>query len=105
VNDPYTSKDWRIRVSIDWVLKDDVVKTIDCKRCNGQGRFSSFGYLGFDEENDLRCDTCWGKGQVPNPDIEDKPPMPEVFVNYMRGYFKKFFDMLDEREKKHKLNS
>ena len=94
MDNPYKSRDWRIRVRLDWTLKDDVIRTVPCTRCNGKGEFGSWGA---DPDDDLSCPDCMGKGQVRNPDIEPVPRMPEVFRNYMKGYFHKFFDMMDER--------
>lgn len=94
MHNPYKSRDWRIRVRCEWILRDDVIRTIKCERCNGHG---SFGSWGGDPDDDNTCNTCMGRGEVPNPEIEPRPVMPEVFINYMRGYFNKFFDMMDER--------
>ena len=94
MKNPYKSRDWRISVGVEWVLKDDVKATIPCERCNGHGESSGWGVCDYE---DLRCKTCWGSGSVPNPELEPRPRMPEVFLNYMRGYFNKFFDDMDAR--------
>ena len=95
MDNPYESRDWRIRVRVDWTLKKGVVEYIPCASCGGDGETSGWGNL--DEYPDNRCGTCWGSGKVKNPDIEPMPRMPEVFRNYMRGYFHKFFDMMDKK--------
>jgi len=94
MNNPYESRDWHIVVSVRWKLKPDVITHIKCERCNGSGQFSSWGA---DPNDDLTCNVCWGSGKVPNPEIEDKPRMPEVFRNYIRGYYHKFFNDMDKR--------
>jgi hypothetical protein len=101
-NDPYRSKDWTLGITVRWFLKKDREATVTCDKCNGKGQYSSFGYLGFDEENDLKCKTCWGRGRVPNPTLEPEPEVPEVFRNYMEGYYKKFFETIDKLGQKFK---
>jgi hypothetical protein len=101
-NNPYQNKDWSLGITVKWFLKKDRESTVPCDNCNGIGQCSSFGYLGFNEENDLRCKTCRGRGQVPNPDLEPMPAVPEVFRNYMEVYYHRFFETIDRLEKKWK---
>jgi hypothetical protein len=105
MDNPYKSRYWRIRLRADWVLKEGVEGTLPCPACKGTNyQQYSFGMTEDDLYHDGSCQAtdCIG-GQVPNPEIEPKPRMPEVFLNHMRAMFNEFFDQMDARRERSNL--
>jgi hypothetical protein len=93
----YEAKSWKLCMTVSWELKDGVEGKLSCDRCKGRGHWyqeAKGGFGAFDDEPDkfISCPDCDGKGTWRNPEVEDRPRVPNDLKQLMLDSGSKFLD-------------
>jgi len=84
----YEAKSWKLCLSVSWELKEGIEGMLSCGRCKGKGFWyqeqRGFG-CAFDAEPSryVSCPDCGGKGTWRNPEVEDRPKVPQDLKQIM----------------------
>lgn len=81
---------YRMKVSVKWVLKDGYSDKLICKACDGTGTRTGGPYWGNDQQPP--CLVCQGDGLLDNPDVGPKPAMPQDFIDHMLAAFDEYME-------------
>ncbi len=96
----YHYEDWRLSPTVKWEPKKGVETHITCGKCDGKGRWITYGGWGCadDDPTEHTCSKCRGLGRWWNPEVELRPArIPQKYLDHMSKAHWDFLNNIENR--------